>query len=404
MNKSESVGWRFAARDQEGRSIAGTIQAETEAEALESLRSQHLMPVSLDRLKPLRVARFARRVDPRALSIFTRQFATLVDAALPLLSVIEMLSQLTEDRTLRKALKQVSRDLNRGHSLSDALRGHPQVFPPLYVHMVEAGEVGGSLPETLMTVADYMEASQALRDRVVAAMIYPAVVLSAAVLAVGLILTFVVPVFSGLFSAEGLILPLGTRILVAASEIMVSYWPFILAGIAFSVFFVQQILATPATRRQLDRVINSLPIIGELVRKAAVARLTRALASMVRSGVILTEALHASARISANSEVEAAIIQARKAIQGGSDLSTPLFHAPIIPDLLAQMVRVGEESGRLDEMLNKVADFFEMEVETAIEGAMKALEPALIVILGVVLGGIVVTMYMPIFDLMTGLG
>ena len=404
MSKSDSVGWRFAARDQEGRAVAGTIQAETEAEALQSLRSQQLMPVSLKRLQPLRTRRFVRRVEPRALSIFTRQFATLVDAALPLLTVLDMLSDLTEDRTLQRALKQVSRDVNRGHSLSDALRGQPMVFPPLYLHMVEAGEVSGALPETLETVAEYMEASQALRDRVVAAMVYPAVVLGAAALAVGVILTFVVPVFSGLFAAEGLVLPLGTRVLVVASEIMLSYWPFIVAGVVALPIGVQQMLAIPEIRRHLDRVFNALPFVGDLVRKAAVARLTRALASMVRSGVILTEALLASARISANSEVEAAILNARKAIQGGSDLSTPLFKAPVLPELFAQMVRVGEESGRLEEMIQKVADFYEKEVEIAIDGAMKALEPALIVLLGVVLGGIVIAMYLPIFDLMTSLG
>jgi len=404
MSKSESVEWRFAARDAEGKNIAGTVQAETEAEALQGLRAQQLMPMSVERLHPVKTQRFGRRVDPRALSIFTRQFATLVDAGLPLLTVLDMLSGLTEDRTLRSALKQVGRDVNRGHSLSDALRGQSRVFPPLYIHMVEAGEMGGTLPTTLETVAEYMEASQALRDRVVGAMIYPAVVLSAAALAVGVILTFVVPVFGGLFEAEDLILPLGTRMIVAASEIMVAYWPFVVVGVVFMVLGVQQMLTTPAIRRRLDRVLNTLPFVGNLVRKAAVARLTRALASMVHSGVILTEALLASARISANSEVEAAVLQARTAIQGGSDLSTPLSKAPVLPELFAQMVKVGEESGRLEEMLNKVADFFEMEVETAIDGAMKALEPALIVLLGVLLGGIIITMYMPIFDLMTSLG
>lgn len=404
MTGPEETPWRFAARTKEGRPVAGTMRAASEEEALARLRARQLTPVSVDAIRAPRAFGIGRRVDPRSLSVMTRQLATLIDAGLPLLAAIEMLSDLTHDRVLRKALKAVSRDLYGGSSLSDALRVHPHVFPHIYVSMVEAGEVGGSLPESLERVSAYMEAAQELRDRISGALIYPGVVLATAALAVGVILAFVVPVFRELFAAEGLVLPFGTQVLLAVSDFTVSWWPFMLGGLVAAPFVIRQLLSVPSVRRGADVVLNGLPMVGLLARKAAVSRLTGALASMVQSGVILPDALLAAARISGNSEVEAAVLEARTAVMGGSDLSSPLARSRVLPELLPQMVKVGEESGRLGEMLEKVAELFEMEVKTAIDGAMKALEPALIVVLGVVLGGIIVTMYIPIFDLMTSLG
>lgn len=397
-------GWRFAARDPEGRKFSGTVQALSEAEARQILVEQKLTPVTLEAMGGERIVRVRSSVDARALTVFTRQFATLVDAALPLLTAVEMLRDLTQDRVLKTALRRVGKDLNGGSSLSDALRGHPHVFSPIYIHMVEAGEVGGTLPVALERVAVYMETSQALKDRLVGAMIYPVVVLTVAVLAVGVILTFVVPVFAELFASEGLALPLSTRILLQASGTMQSYWYILLAVAISGVVLVRQVVASKAGRRWVDFLVLRLPLIGNLVRKASVARLTRAMASMLHSGVMLSDVLLASARISGNGEVEEAILDAREAIHAGSDLSTPMARSEVLPPLLAQMVKVGEESGRLEEMMDKVADFFEMEVRSAIDGAMKALEPALIVVLGAVLGGIIVAMYTPVFDLMTSLG
>jgi len=367
------------------------------------LIEQRLNPVSIDSGESELMARLRSSVDGRALTVFTRQFATLIDAALPLLAAVHMLGDLTKDRALKSALRRVARDVNGGSSLSDAFGAHPKVFPSIYVHMVEAGEVGGTLPESLERVADHMEAAQALRDKLAAAMIYPAVVLSVAALAVIAILTFVVPVFAELFAAEGLALPFSTRVLLAVSGVTVSYWPILLGAVVGMVFLVRQGVQSAVGRRWVDYLALRLPIIGGLTRKASVARFTRAMASMLHSGVTLSESLLASARISGNTEIEYEILAARDAIHAGSDLSTPLSKSPVLPPLLGQMVKVGEESGRLDEMLNKVADFFEMEVRTAIDGAMKALEPALIVVLGTVLGGIIVAMYTPVFDLMTSL-
>lgn len=402
--KGEST-WRFAARTREGRPVAGTMRATSEEEILARLRARKLVPLSVEAVRaPPSSSFFTRRVDPRSLAVTTRQLATLIDAGIPLLSAIDMLADLTHDRALRDALKAVSRHLYGGSSLSNALRAHSRVFPPIYISMVEAGEVGGSLPESLERVATYVETSQELRDRIRGALIYPTVVLVTAALAVGVILTFVVPVFRELFAAEGLVLPYGTRVLLSVSDFTVRFWP-VLLGLAVVIPIVmRQMMAVPAVRRSVDVVVNSLPVVGLLARKAAVSRLTAALASMIQSGVVLTEALLAAAHISGNSEVEAAVLEARTAVMGGSDLSSPLARSRVLPDLLPQMVKVGEESGRLGEMLEKVAELFEMEVKTAIDGAMKALEPALIVVLGVVLGAIIVTMYIPIFDLMTSLG
>ena len=403
MSETVDREWRFVARDPEGRRLAGTVQAASGAEARMILMEQKLTPVTLESGESELMARMRSAVDPRALTIFTRQFATLIEAALPLLAAVQMLADLTKDRALKRALHRVARDVNGGSSLSDALQAHPRVFPPIYVNMVEAGEVGGSLPQSLDRVADHMEASQALRDRIKAAMIYPVVVLSVAVMAVVAILTFVVPVFADLFAAEGVALPASTRALMAVSAVTVSYWHIMIAVAITLAIVVRQAVASDVGRRWLDYLALRTPLIGGLTRKASVARFTRAMASMLHSGVTLSESLAASAPISGNTEVEYAVLAARDAIHAGSDLSTPFAKSTILPPLLSQMVKVGEESGRLDEMLNKVADFFEMEVRVAIDGAMKALEPALIVVLGAVLGGIVVAMYTPVFDLMTAL-
>lgn len=405
MSAPAQPGWKFAARDPEGRRLTGVVEVQTETEARHLLAQQGLTPVALEAVAPEPLPpRVRGSVDPRALAIFTRQFATLVDAALPLLTAVEMLADLTEDRTLWAALRQVARDINGGSSLSDAFRAHPRVFPPIYVNMVEAGELGGTLSESLERVAAYMEASQALRERIRGAMVYPALVVAVAVLAVGAILTMVVPVFADLFTAEGVELPMSTAFLMALSDVVRAWWIPILIGAGTAALLVRQVALSAAGRRWMDYLVLRLPLIGDLARKASVARLTRAMASMLHSGVMLSDVLLASARIAGNSEVEAAVMDARSAIHAGSDLATPLARSSVLPPLLAQMVKVGEESGRLEEMVDKVADFFEMEVRGAVDGALKALEPALIVVLGVVLGGIVAAMYTPVFDLMTSLG
>ena len=337
--------WRFAARDGEGRAFSGVVEAETGEAARRILAGRQLVPITVELEERAHAFYLRRRAQPRALVIFTRQFATLLDAGLPLLTILQMLTELTEDRALREALTRVSNDVNDGSSLSDALRAHPHIFGPIYIHTVRSGEVGGKLPEALNRVADYLEAAQELQDRVVGAMIYPAVVIVVALGAVGVILTFVVPVFSGLFAAEGLELPFSTRILVAASALVVAYWHVTLLLAVGLGFGLRQAIRTTGGRRLLDMFLLRLPFVGGLTRKAAVARLTRAMASFVHSGVSLSDTLLASAPISGNWEVETAILHARDAIQ-----------------------------------------------------------PALIVVLGAVLGGIIVAMYMPVFDLMTSIG
>lgn len=404
MSGSADAGWRFAARDQEGRRLAGIVQAATESEARQILAEQKLVPISVQAVEQGPVLRMRSSVNPEALTVFTRQFATLVDASLPILGALEMLAELSDDRVLKDALRQVSKDVYGGSSLSDALRAHPHVFGPIYVHMVQSGEIGGKLPAALMRIADYMEGAQELRERLKGAMVYPAVVLSVALVAIGVILTFVVPIFTKLFASEHLALPVSTRVLVAASQTMVSYWYVIVAVVATLALLIRQVLMSEGGKRWVDFTLLRLPFVGDLTRKASVSRLTRAMASMLHSGVPLSEVLLAAARVAGNSEIEEAVMDARDAIHAGSTLSTPLANSLVLPKLLAQMVQVGEESGRLEEMLDKVADFFEMEVKVAVDRAMKALEPVLIVGLGLVLGAIIVSMYLPIFDLMTSLG
>ena len=406
MTEVVDRSWRFAARDPEGRRYTGTVDALSEAEARKILIAQKLSPVSLEAVggAGLAVPRLRTTVDTNALTIFTRQFATLVEAGLPLLTSVQMLRDLTPDRVLKTALRRVAADINGGASLSDALGAHPHVFSPIYVAMVDSGEVGGTLSVALKRIAVYMETAKALRDRVRSALIYPAVVLTVAVVALGAILTFVVPVFAQLFTSEGLALPISTRVLLTASDLIRDFWYVLLVGFLVLSWLLREAARSEAGRRWVDFLLLRLPVIGDLTRKTAVARFTRAMASMLHSGVNLSDVLMASARVSGNSEVEIAILASRDAIHAGSDLSTPLARADVLPPLLAQMVKVGEESGKLEEMMDKVADFYEMEVRTAIDGAMKALEPALVFLLGLLLGGVVFAMYLPVFDLMTSLG
>lgn len=394
-------GWEYRARTYEGVTRKGVLQAATWEEANRVLVARKLIPERVKPAKQDRSFRLRRKPAEKALVIFTRQFATLIHSAVPILLSLDILQSLTDDDVLADAVGAVRADVNSGLSLADAMRNLPAVFTPIYINMVDAGEQGGTLDEALLRLADYLERSQLLRQRIRGAMIYPAVILVVALLTLVVMLVYVVPTFEGLFAASGIQLPLPTLILVQASDAVVAQWPVIVVGSLTALLLLNAIHESARGRRAFDGFILRLPILGPLARKAAVSRFTRTTASMLRSGVSLIEIIPPAARTTNNAVLERAIESAGSHIERGETVHRALASTAVLPPLVARMVQVGEESGRLDEMFGKVADFYEAEVDSQVEGLMKALEPALVVFVGVILGILVITMYLPVFEIMS---
>lgn len=394
-------GWEYRARTYDGITRKGVLQAATWEEANRVLVARKLIPERVKPAKQDRSFRLRRKPREKALVVFTRQFATLIHSAVPILLSLDILQSLTDDDVLVDAVGALRSDVNSGLSVADAMRNHPSVFAPIYVNMVDAGEQGGHLDDALIRLADYMERTQVVRQRVRGAMIYPAVVMVVALLTLVVMLVYVVPTFQGLFMASGIQLPLPTLMLVRASEAVIAHWPLILVGSLTTLLVLMAIHDSAAGRRAWDGVILRLPIIGTLARKAAVARFTRTTASMLKSGVALLDTIPPAARTTNNAVLERAIESAGTHVEQGETVHRSLAHTRVLPPLVARMVQVGEESGRLDEMFAKVADFYEAEVDAQVDGLMKALEPALVVFIGVVLGLLVITMYLPVFEVMS---
>jgi type IV pilus assembly protein PilC len=399
-----TTGWKYRARTPDGETRTGLLQAVSEDDARRALVRDKLIPEWVKPAPLDRSFRLRRRPNVQALAIFTRQLATLVDAAVPLVASLEIAQGLTEDRTLGIAIRQVSVDIQAGSTLADAMRRHPRVFSHVYVSMVEAGELGGELDQILLRLADYLEKSQELSSRIKTALIYPAVILFVAVAAVAIMLAFIVPTFEEMFATAGLTLPYPTLVLVGVSEFLVQTWLFLVVGALALFLLIRQLYETAAIRRVADALALRLPLFGGIVRKAAVARFSRTVSSLLSSGVNLLDALEAAARGAGNARIEQGIVSSRKRIEAGQGISGPLSASGVLPNLVARMVQVGEESGRLDDMLDKVAVFFEDEVDSAVERLMKSLEPGLVVFVGAILGAMVVAMYLPIFQALTSVG
>jgi type IV pilus assembly protein PilC len=394
-------GWKYRARTHDGDIRMGVVQAITEHEAMQTLVRDKLIP---EWVKPAPVDehfRLRRRANSKALSIFARQFATLIDAGVPLVFSLEILEELTDDKSLKTALGQSRADVQKGLTLADAMRRHPRVFSEIFVNMVDAGEQAGVLDTILLRLAAHLEKSQATVSRVQTALVYPVIIVIVALLAVGILLTFVVPTFQQMFAAASLSLPYPTLVLVRSSEFLREHWLYLTVGGLLLVLFVRQLYETRVGRRVFDGLLLRLPLFGALTRKAAIARFSRTLASLFGAGVNVLDALEVTARTAGNVVIENGIIRSRSAIAAGQGISGPLEATGVVPKLVARMVRVGEETGQLDSMLEKVADFYDREVDSAVETLLKAMEPAFVVVLGIVLGGMIVAMYLPIFDALT---
>jgi type IV pilus assembly protein PilC len=390
------------------RTVGGEIQRDevevpTRADVVKYLRKRRLIPINVrEKPKQIRLG-LRRKVKTRDVVVVTRQLATMINAGLPLVQALQILARQATNPTVREAIEKVVYEVESGRTLADALKDHPKLFSQLFVNMVSAGEAGGILDTILLRLATFLEKSEALGRKVKGAMIYPGVVLSVAVAAIIILLLFVIPTFQTMFASFNQELPLPTRIVIGVSEFLQGNWLWLLIGAAGGGLLVQRWISTPSGRLVFDRTMLRTPLLGSLIRKASIARFTRTLGTLLSSGVSILEGLEITARTAGNRVIHDAIMGSRAAIAGGESIAEPLRESGAFPPMVTQMINVGEETGDLDGMLNKIADFYDDEVDVAVESLLKALEPAMIVILGTIVGGMIVAMYLPIFGMVSAI-
>jgi len=388
----------YTARAVNGELKTATIDAPSREEVVAQLRRQRMSVVKVD--EESKKAKKARgSIKMRDIVIFTRQFSTMINAGLPLVQALDILAKQTENKTLAEVTRAVVFDVESGHTVADALAKHPNAFSDLYVNMVAAGEAGGILDTILMRLATFMEKNDALIRKVKGAMIYPGVIMSVAVIAICVLLVFVIPVFETMFGSVGLALPLPTRIVIGLSRFLKGYWYLIGGAIGGGIFMVKRYYATPSGKLQIDKAMLKVPVLGDVLRKSAVSRFTRTLGTLISSGVSILDGLEITAKTAGNRVIQDAIMASRASIAGGDTIAAPLQKSAVFPPMVISMIAVGEQTGGLDEMLSKIADFYDEEVDAAVSGLLSLLEPIMIVFLGVVVGGMVVAMYLPIFDM-----
>ncbi|HLE61156.1 MAG TPA: type II secretion system F family protein [Thermoanaerobaculaceae bacterium] len=398
-----SFEWK--GRDRAGRPQGGVLVADSKDSVLAVLRRQQIVPITVkEKGKEIALPKLRRGINEKTLAIFTRQFSVMIDAGLPLVQCLQILGEQQDNKTFQRIVLQVREDVESGSSLANAMKKHPQAFNELYVNMVAAGEAGGILDTILQRLATYIEKAARLKAQVKSAMIYPIAVISIAMLVVYVILWKVIPVFGALFTSLGADLPLPTRIVVTLSKFVGRFWWLIVGLVVAGVFALRRYYATEQGRLVIDSLLLKAPILGPVLRKIAVARFCRTLGTLLSAGVPVLESLDITARTSGNAVIERSILEVRKAVEEGKNLADPLKTTRQFPPMVVQMISVGEATGAMDTMLGKIAEFYEDEVDTAVAGMMKLIEPILIFFLGVVIGGIVIAMYLPMFSLISKIG
>ena len=394
----------FSGRTRTGQTISGEMDAPNREAVVAQLRRQQVMATSV---KPkasdiqVRIPGFGAKVSERDLAVVTRQLATMIDAGLPLVQCLEILASQQENKLHKKVLHDIRQDVEGGATFSAALKRHPKIFGALYTNMVEAGEAGGILDTILNRLAAYIEKAMILKRRVKTAMFYPATIISVAVVVVIFLLLYVIPTFQQMFAGFGATLPLPTLFVLALSNFVRAYILFIIVGIVGMVVGLRVFNGTEGGKRTIDRILLRLPVFGPLIRKVAVAKFSRTLGTLVSSGVSILEGLDITARTAGNKIVEEAVFKARTVIAQGKTIAEPLEASGVFPRMVTQMIGVGEQTGALDRMLNKIADFYDEEVDVAVAGLTSLLEPLLVIFLGVIIGGVVIAMYLPIFKLIS---
>ncbi len=384
-----------------GQIMKGTLDVPTRDDVLKHIKQQKMIVVNVrEQPKQLSLSFGKKGIRTRDIVIFTRQFATMINSGLPLVQSLDILARQTENPSLAEVTKQVVFDVESGHTLADAFSKHPKAFTELYVNMVAAGEAGGILDTILLRLATFLEKSDALIRKVKGAMVYPGVIMSVAGIAVAVLLIFVIPTFQKMFASVGMELPLPTRIVIAMSDFLISYWWALILIIVGIVYAIRSYYKTPNGQKQIDQMMLNAPVLGDLLRKSAVSRFTRTLGTLISSGVSILDGLEITAKTAGNRVIHDAVMESRNSIAGGETIAGPLEKSKVFPPMVISMIAVGEQTGGLDEMLSKIADFYDEEVDVAVSALLSLMEPMMIVILGVIVGGMVVAMYLPIFDMM----
>jgi type IV pilus assembly protein PilC len=394
--------WKGKTR--EGKVVSGERVADNKEAVLALLRRDQILVSSVkEKGKEMALPKLGGGVPAKDLAIFVRQFSVMIDAGLPLVQCLEILGSQQENKNFAKILQTTRMDVEGGATLADAMRKHPKAFDELFTNMIAAGEAGGILDTILKRLATYIEKAVKLKSQVKGAMVYPVAVLGIAGLVIAVILWKVIPTFASMFEGLGAQLPLPTRMVIAASNWFVRLLPFLVLGAVLLVFFFRRYYATYGGRRTVDRTLLRLPILGVILQKIAVARFCRTLATLISSGVPILDGLEITARTSGNAIIEDAIMAVRKGVESGLTVAQPLKESGVFPPMVVQMIGVGEQTGALDAMLGKIADFYEEEVDQAVANLLTLMEPVMILFLGITVGGIVISMYLPLFDLISKL-
>ena len=399
----------YVGRTKSGAVKKGELTAKSKDEAVTQLSKQNVVVTSLEEKagKGGINLSFGSGLTDKDLVVFTRQFGTMINAGLPLVQCLEILSTQSENKVLRETVGEVKGQVEAGSTFSDALRRYPKVFDELYVNMVHAGEVGGLLDTILTRLAKHIEKAMKLKGQIKSAMIYPSAIIGVAAIVITVLMIWVIPIFAKMFeelSSGKMGLPGPTQLVIDMSNAFQSYWYVMLGLIVASVMAVKKYYATPSGRMAIDKLLLKAPIVGDLIRKASVAKFTRTLGTLLSSGVPLLDGLSICAKTSGNKVIEEALLNARISISGGKTIAEPLTQSQVFPKMVTHMVAVGESTGALDAMLGKIADFYEDEVDQAVASLTSLLEPMMMVFLGVVIGFIVVAMYLPIFKMASAIG
>ena len=392
--------YTYKARTVGGESQTGEMTASTEADVVGQLRRRRLVVVSVkEKPKELKLSLGGRRIKTKDLVLFTRQFATMINAGLPLVQSLDILATQQPNKKAAEKIAAVLSDVESGSTLADAMGRHKDFFSEIYVNMVTAGEAGGILDVILLRLAEYLEAAEKLKRKVKGAMFYPVTVLSFSGLAIAGLLIFVIPTFAGFFESANVPMPLLTRFVMGMSDFLLVWWWALVAGIIGAGWLIRTYRKTPAGRLATDRLLLRIPVLGGVLRKSAIARFSRTLGTLVQSGVPILDGLEITARTSGNRVVEDAVMKSRASIAGGETIAEPLKRSDVFPPMVVQMINVGEQTGGLDDMLSKIADFYDDEVDSSVSALTSIMEPVMIVFLGAIVGVMVIAMYLPIFDI-----
>ena len=399
--------FKYSAKDKDGRTVTGSMEAANNIAIVDALRQKEYIIISLEEAKYKTMSSLfggGERIKLDELVVFSRQLATMVDAGIPLVGALDALQEQMESKGFKTIVKRVRDNVEGGQSLSEALGKQPNVFSPFFINMVKAGESSGNLDEILDRVAIYMEKTIALIRKVKSSLIYPAVVVFMAIAITTFLIVKVVPTFESIFATIGVTLPLPTLILIKISHIVRSYLLFVIIALGLGIFAVSQAIKTEKGRLAFDTFLLNIPVIGKLLRKVAIARFARTLSTLQKSGVSILTALEIVGKTSGNKVIEAAVVHTKMSIKEGESIAQPLTASKVFPPMVTRMISVGEQTGKLEEMLGKVADFYESEVDAAVSGLTSLIEPLIIAFLGIVVGGIVVSMFLPIVKLVQVVG